>query len=90
MLEKWLVISLFWNRICVRLIIGVFDSIMEYVVEGLFKVVNNFSLIVKLFGDLVLLNIKFKYLFISKFLLMRSYLNINVLYNIIVYLFGCK
>lgn len=83
-------ISLFWNRICVRLIIGVFDSIMEYVVEGLFKVANNFSLIVKLFGDLVLLNIKFKYLFISKFLLMRSYLNINVLYNIIVYLFGCK
>lgn len=89
-LEKWLVTSPLWNRICARLITGVPDSTMEHVAEGLLKAANNPSLIAKLFGDSVLLNTKLKYLLTSKFLLMRSYSNTNVLYNIIAYLSGCK
>lgn len=89
-LENWLKKSLFWNRICVRFIIGILDSSMEYVSEGLLKIVDDFFLIFKFFGDLVFINFKFKYLLIFKFLLMRSYFNMNVFYNIIGYLFGCK
>lgn len=89
-LEKWLLTSPLWNRICARLITGVPDSTMEHVAEGLLKAANNPSLIAKLFGDSVLLNTKLKYLLTSKFLLMRSYSNTNVLYNIIAYLSGCK
>lgn len=63
---------------------------MEYVSEGLLKIVDDFFLIFKFFGDLVFINFKFKYLLIFKFLLMRSYFNMNVFYNIIGYLFGCK
>lgn len=89
-LEKWLATSPLWNRICARLITGVPDSTMEHVTEGLLKVVNNPTLIAKLFGDSILTNTKLKYLMTSKFLLMRSYSNVNVLYNIIGYLSGCK
>ena len=89
-LEKWLVTSPLWNRICARLITGVPDSTMEHVAEGLLKAANNPSLIAKLFGDSILFNTKLKYLLTSKFLLMRSYSNTNVLYNIIAYLSGCK
>ena len=89
-LEKWLGKSPLWNRICARLITGIPDGTTEHVVEGLLKVADNPTLISKLFGDSVLTNTKLKYLLTSKFLLMRSYSNINVLYNIIGYLSGCK
>ena len=89
-LEKWLATSPLWNRICARLITGVPDGTMEHVTEGLLKAANNPSLIAKLFGDSILSNTKLKYLLTSKFLLMRSYSNTNVLCNIIAYLSGCK
>lgn len=89
-LEKWLTTSPLWNRICARLITGVPDGTMEHVAEGLLKVANNPTLIAKLFGDSILVNTKLKYLLTTKFLLMRSYSNMNVLYNIIGYLSGCK
>ena len=89
-LEKWLATSPLWNRICARLITGIPDGTMEHVAEGLLKAANNPSLIAKLFGDSILSNTKLKYLLTSKFLLMRSYSNTNVLYNIIAYLSGCK
>jgi len=89
-LEKWLATSPLWNRICAQLITGVPDVTMEHVAEGLLKAASNPSLISKLFGDSILSNTKLKYLLTSKFLLIRSYLNTNVLYNIIAYLSGCK
>lgn len=89
-LEKWLATSPLWNRICARLITGVPDGTMEHVAEGLLKVADSTTLIAKLFGDSVLTNTKLKYLLATKFLLMRSYSNTNVLYNIIGYLSGCK
>lgn len=89
-LENWLKKSPLWNRICARLITGIPDSSMEHVSEGLLKIADDPSLISKLFGDSVLTNSKLKYLLTSKFLLMRSYSNMNVLYNIIGYLSGCK
>ncbi|XP_020625215.1 telomere length regulation protein TEL2 homolog [Orbicella faveolata] len=89
-LERWLATSPLWNRICARLITGVPDGTMEHVTEGLLKAANNPSLIAKLFGDSILSNTKLKYLLTSKFLLIRSYSNTNVLYNIIAYLSGCK
>lgn len=89
-LEKWLATSPLWNRICARLITGVPDGTMEHVAEGLLKAANNPTLIAKLFGDSILSNTKLKYLLTNKFLLMRSYSNTNVLYNIIAYLSGCK
>ena len=89
-LEKWLATSPLWNRMCARLITGVPDGTMEHVTEGLLKAANNPSLIAKLFGDSILSNTKLKYLLTSKFLLMRSYSNTDVLYNIIAYLSGCK
>ncbi|KAJ7390981.1 TEL2, telomere maintenance protein 2 [Desmophyllum pertusum] len=84
-LEKWLTTSPLWNRICARLITGVPDGTMEHVAEGLLKVANNPTLIAKLFVDSILVNTKLKYLLTTKFLLMRSYSNMNVLYNIIGY-----
>ena len=89
-LERWLETSPLWNRICGRLITNVPDNTMEHVAEGLLRVANNPTLIAKLFGDSVLTNTKLKYLLSTKFLLMRYYSNINVLYNIFAYLSGCK
>lgn len=89
-LEKWLTTSPLWNRICGRLITGVPDNTMEHVAEGLLKVANNPTLIAKLFGDSILTNTKLKYLFMTKFLLVRCYSSINILYNVIGYLSGCK
>ena len=89
-LEKWLATSPLWNRICARLISGVPDNTMEHVAEGMLKVASNPMLTSKLFGDSILTNSKLKYLFTTKFLLMRCYSNVNILYNIIGYLSGCK
>lgn len=89
-LEKWLKKSPLWNRICARLVTGIPDGCMEHVTEGLLKMADDPSLISKLFGDSVLTNTKLKYLLTSKFLLMRSYTNMNVLYNIMGYLSGYK
>ena len=89
-LEKWLATSPLWNRVCARLITGVPDGPMEHVAEGLLRAANSHTLIAKLFGDSVLTNTKLKYLMTTKFLLMRSYSNMNVLFNLIGYLSGCK
>lgn len=89
-LEKWLATSPLWNRICARLITGVPDNTMEHVAEGMLKVASNPMLIAKLLGDSILINSKLKYLFTTKFLLIRCYSNISILYNIIGYLSGCK
>ena len=89
-LEKWLGKSPLWSRICERLITGVPDNTMEHVAEGILQLANSSTLVDKLFGDSVLTNSKLKYLLTTKFLLMRSYTNINILVNIIGYLSGCK
>ena len=89
-LEMWLGKSPLWSRICERLITGVPDNTMEHVAEGILQLANSSTLVNKLFGDSVLANSKLKYLLTTKFLLMRSYANINILVNIIGYLSGCK
>ena len=89
-LENWLVTSPLWRRICVQLITGVPDANMERVAEQLLKRAGNSTVISKLFGDLVVTNLKLQYLFTTKFLLMRFYPNINIVHNIIGYLSGCK
>ena len=89
-LETWSGKSPLWTRICGQLIVGVPDNTMEHVAEGLLQLASSPTIIGKLFGNSVVTNSKLKYLLTTKFVLMRSYSNINILVNIVGYLSGCK
>lgn len=88
--EKWSETSPLWSRICCRLVTGTSNSALEFVIESILKKAANPNLIAKLLGDSVLTNTRVKYLLTSKFLLLKTYPDVSVLYNIIGYLAGCK
>ena len=88
--EKWTQTSPLWSHICRRLITATPNALLEHVVEGILKISTNPNLIVKLLGNSVLTNARLKYLLTSKFLLLKTYTDVGILYNIMGYLSSCR
>ena len=88
--EKWVNMSPLWKRICSRVVTGIPENGLESTIEQLLKGIEEPLNMGKLLSDKILSHNRLKYLFTTKFILLRYYSQISVPYNLVTYLAGCE